>query len=207
MLIRYHFDVTNLSVPQFNCLLNTLCEALLNVNNTFRERAVLTCFQNLQYLEGKFTKQLFRAMFEKISEISFRPAKKIEEDGYKHEQSLKIGKKIEFVMKMLYNVTEGKSQRSSHFDKEEFFLLLRTICHPYVSAKSKDLMLIMRTLTDIMDKQAELNGDNRELTLPAYFLKYKEEIVQYALIQRTGILSPNQTLRQIAKNMLICLGW
>ena len=31
--------------------------------------------------------------------------------------------------------------------------------------------------------------------------------MQYALVQRTGILSPNETLREIAKNMLICLGW
>jgi hypothetical protein len=68
-------------------------------------------------------------------------------------------------------------------------------------------MIIMRTLTDIMDKQAELNEDNRELTLPSYFKKYINEIIQYALIQRTGILSPNATLREIGKNMLICLGW
>jgi hypothetical protein len=30
-------------------------------------------------------------------------------------------------------------------------------------------MRILRSLTDIMDKLAELNGDNRELTLPSYF--------------------------------------
>jgi hypothetical protein len=27
------------------------------------------------------------------------------------------------------------------------------------------------------------------------------------LVQRSGILSPNETLREIGKNMLICLGW
>ena len=64
----------------------------------------------------------------------------------------------------------------------------------------------MRTLTDIMDKQAELN-ENRELTLPSYFKKYINEIINYALVQRTGILSPNKILREIATNMLICLGW
>jgi hypothetical protein len=68
-------------------------------------------------------------------------------------------------------------------------------------------MAIMRSLTDIMDKQAELNGFDRELTLPSYFQKYTQEIIQYALIQRTGILSPNPTLAEIGKNMLICLGW
>lgn len=64
-----------------------------------------------------------------------------------------IGKKIQYVMKMLYNSSDGsKHNRSSLLEKEEFFLLLRTVCHPYVSARSKDLMVIMRTLTDIMDK-------------------------------------------------------
>ena len=32
-------------------------------------------------------------------------------------------------------------------------------------------------------------------------------MVQYSLVQRTGILSPNKTLRDIAKNILICVGW
>jgi len=117
-------------------------------------------------------------------------------------------------MKMLYNVnpdnenkTEStQSQKRALLEKQEFFLLLRTICHPYVSAQSKDLMIIMRTLTDIMDNQAQSN-DDREYALPAYFQKYFDEIVQYALMQRTGILSPNDTLRVIARNMLICLGW
>ena len=119
-----------------------------------------------------------------------------------------IGKKIQYVLKMLYNSSEeSRHNRSSLLEKEEFFLLLRTVCHPYVSAKSKDLMIIIRTLTDIMDKQAARNGDNRELALPSYFQKYIEEIIQYALVQRTGILSPHETLRELGKNMLICLGW
>ena len=119
-----------------------------------------------------------------------------------------IGKKIQYVIKVLYKATGGSNhKRNSMFEKQEFFLLLRTVCHPYVSAKSKDLMAIMRTLTDIMDKQAELNGHDREFTLSSYFQKYIQEIIQYALVQRTGILSPNDTLREIGKNMLVCLGW
>jgi len=52
-----------------------------------------------------------------------------------------------------------------------------------------------------------LNGHDREFTLSSYFQKYIQDIIQYALVQRTGILSPNDTLREIGKNMLICLGW
>ena len=208
-LIKYHHDVSPLKADQYKCLLNTLCELLLNLDSSFRENVVLTCFENLQYLESKFTIPLFKTMFEKISEVSARPAPKLAEDEYRHLQSLALGKKIQFVMKMLYgsSQTNGYKRGAVLLESQEFFLLLRTICHPFVSAKSKDLMIIMRTLTDIMDKQAELNEDNRELTLPSYFNKYIDQIINYALVQRTGILSPNATLREIATNMLICLGW
>jgi hypothetical protein len=207
-LTKYHYEVEPLKPVHFTCLLTTLCESLLNPNSTFRESAVLSCFEHLQYLESKFTIPLFKTMFEKISEVSARPAQKLGEDEYRRVQGLNVGKKIQFVMKMLYNSSEGSNhKRTSGLEKQEFFLLLRTVCHPHVSAKSKDLMVIMRTLTDIMDKQASLNGDNRDLTLPSYFQRYIEEIIQYALVQRTGIMSPNDTLREIGKNMLICLGW
>jgi hypothetical protein len=208
-LLRYHFAATPLQASQFSCLLNTLCEILLNRNCVFRESAVLTCFRNLRDLGSQLTIPLFKSMFEKISEVSSRPAPRLAEDEFPREQGLKVGKKVQFAIKMLYDASgdAGQPARAPLLEKQEFFLLLRTICHPFVSARSKDLMGILRCLTDIMDKQAELNGDNRELTLPSYFQKYFDEIVQYALVQRTGILSPNDTLRDIAKNMLVCLGW
>jgi len=208
-LLKHHFDTSPLKASQFNCLLNTLCESLLNLNNVFREAAVLSCFQHLQHFGSKFTTPLFKTMFEKVSQVSGREAPQMGDDGEpKHVQSLMIGKKIELAIKMLFNQTEAAAQRrTTLLEKEEFFLLLRTICHPYVSAKSKDLMNIMSTLTEIMDRQAVLAGDNREFALPSYFQKYIEEIIQYALVQRSGILSPNETLREIGKNMLVCLGW
>jgi len=83
-LIKYHFDVAPLKAAQFTCLLNTLCESLLNLNNTFREHAILTCFENLQYLEDKFTVPLFKTMFEKISQVSARPAAPLGEDDSVH---------------------------------------------------------------------------------------------------------------------------
>ena len=208
-LLRYHFTVAQLQPAQFSCLLNTLCELLLNLNCVFRESAVLTCFESLRDLGSQLTIPLFKAMFEKISEVSSRPAPRLAEGEFALEQGLKVSKKIQLVVKMLYDAPGDSQQpkRVALLEKQEFFLLLRTICHPFVSAQSKDLMSTLRCLTDIMDKQAALNGDNRELTLPSYFQKYFDEIVQYALVQRTGILSPNATLREIAKNMLICLGW
>lgn len=135
-MLRYHFEVTALQQSQFTCLLNTLCEYLLNNNSTFRESAVLTCFDNLKHLSSEFTIPLYKTMFEKISEVSARPAKTLGDNEFKHHQSLKVGKKIQFVMKMLYNVDSesSKPQRSAMLDKREFFLLLRTICHPYVSS-------------------------------------------------------------------------
>jgi hypothetical protein len=208
-LLRYHFTVSELKPPQLNCLLDTLCEILLNVNCTFRESAVLGCFDSLRSLGSKFKVPLFTTMFEKLTQVSLRPSPKLAENEFQVKQSLMIGKKIQFVVKMLYNVPESEAHQfnAQLLEKQEFFLLLRMICHPFVSEKTKDLMHILRSLTDILDRQAELNGDNREFALPSYFRKYFDDIVQYALVQRSGILSPNETLRQIAKNMLICLGW
>ena len=81
-LIKYHFEVTPLKGNQLSCLLNTLCESLLNLNGVFRESAVLTCFEHLQCLESKFTIPLFQTMFGKISEVSARPAKKLGENEF-----------------------------------------------------------------------------------------------------------------------------
>lgn len=93
-LIRYHFEVTPLVADkyyassrtgnQLTCILNSLCESLLNLNGVFRESAVLTCFEHLQYLESKFTIPLFQTMFGKISAVSTRPAKKLGENDNKH---------------------------------------------------------------------------------------------------------------------------
>ena len=66
-------------------------------------------------------------------------------------------------------------------------------------------MKIMRALEETLEAKA-LKYDNPEYSLPHYFEKYSRNIIDYALINRTGILSPNQTLRQIGKNMLISLG-
>lgn len=41
---------------------------------------MLSCFANLQHLESKFTIPLFKTMFEKISEVSSRPAPKVAEE-------------------------------------------------------------------------------------------------------------------------------
>lgn len=61
-----------------------------------------------------------------------------------------IGKKIQFVFKMLYE--RKNAEFIKPLEKEEFFLLLRTICHPFISRKSKDLMNIMTMLTDVLDQ-------------------------------------------------------
>ena len=46
-LIKYHHEVAPLKADHYTCLLNTLCEQLLNLDSTFRENVVLTCFENL----------------------------------------------------------------------------------------------------------------------------------------------------------------
>jgi hypothetical protein len=123
-------------------------------------------------------------LFEKISEVRERPAPKLADNEFKNEQGHKASKKIQLVLKMLYDTPadSGQTGRAELLDKQEFFLLLRTICHPFVSSRNIDLMHTLRSLTEIMDKQAALNGDNREMALPSYFKKYFDELVQYALV-------------------------
>ena len=61
-------------------------------------------------------------------------------------------------MQMLYGFNKTtKYIRPTLLDKNEFFFLLRTICHPFVSLKSKDLMKIVGTLSKILDQWAEGN--------------------------------------------------
>lgn len=147
-------------------------------------------------------------MFEKICEVSARPKKvsKVDEAAIAPQNRM-TGKKVQNLIKVLYQAkTKNGDLRKSSLTKQEFMLLLRTICHPQISQRTQDLKLIMETLTDLLFKQAELNS-NQDLGLFVYFERHLETIIQYALVQRSGILSPNLTLRAIAKNMLICLGW
>jgi hypothetical protein len=97
-LLRYHFTVSPLQPAQFACLLNTLCELLLNRRCVFRERALLTCFERLRDLGSQLTIPLFKAMFEKISEVSSRPAPTLAEGEFAREQGLQVGRKIQLVV-------------------------------------------------------------------------------------------------------------
>lgn len=97
---------------------------------------------------------LFKTLFEKLSELSSRPALK-KEDDEKGEAGLKVGRRVHLAFKMLYDCPSDKSGTSRdtpQLGREEFFLLVRTICHPLVSARGPDLMGILRSLTEIMEK-------------------------------------------------------
>lgn len=176
-LLRYHFTHATLEPSQLACLLSTLCEILLSSRCAFRASPVLTCFERLRDLGAKLTVPLFKAVFEKLTEMSTRPApvpapaQAEEQEQLAGPVGTTVGRRIQLVAKMLYDCAEDQQQpaRDPHLDKEEFFLLLRAICHPLVSARSRDLMRILRSLSDVLEKQAARHGDNRELILPSYF--------------------------------------
>ncbi len=44
-------------------------------------------------------------MFEKMTQVSLRPQPKLAENEFSVKQGMMIGKQIQFVVKMLYNVT------------------------------------------------------------------------------------------------------
>lgn len=162
-LLSLHFGGQALKTQHVNSLMNTLCEYLLNLNCKYREHSVLSCFENLNAVNGGLhellTVPLFETMFEKICEVSARPKKVSKEDEPAiAPQPRMTGKKVQNLIKVLYRAKTIKGDmRKSSLTKQEFMLLLRTICHPQISQRSQDLALIMETLTDLFFKQAELN--------------------------------------------------
>ena len=88
----------------------------------------------------------------------------------------------------------------------EFFLLIKIVCHPFISRSTKNLMLINSTLNVVLQAQADAS-DLQQNTLYKQFEKYLDKIINFALVNRTGILSGNPVLQATAKNILICLGW
>jgi hypothetical protein len=91
-------------------------------------------------------------------------------------------------------------ERSHNTDisKEEFISLLKLISHPVLSSNQKELDIILNQMEDSLK--------SKEKTLPIYFELYGKDIAQYAIVERSGILNPNSTLRAIASNMLVGLG-
>lgn len=59
---------------------------------------MLTCFERLRSLGGAFTVPLYKAMFEKLTEVSTRPAlagpELAEDDQPAGEAGLKVGRKV-----------------------------------------------------------------------------------------------------------------
>ena len=85
---------------------------------------------------------------------------------------LKVSRRVQLALKLLYDCSEDQKQArraSPALDREEFFLLLRTICHPLVSSKGSGLRATLGALTEVFEKLAAMNGDNRDLQLPSYF--------------------------------------
>mmetsp|Transcript_34907 Transcript_34907/g.53579 ORF Transcript_34907/g.53579 Transcript_34907/m.53579 type:complete len:107 (-) Transcript_34907:6287-6607(-) len=104
--------------------------------------------ENLNKFESKVSVPFLRALLKKVSDVSLRPEPKLGESEFKHVQSLATNKKVSLALKMLY----GKG-RTEKLDKEEFFLILRIICHPFVSSDSKLLQQIVNTLTNLFEQQ------------------------------------------------------
>lgn len=62
------------------------------------------------------------------------------------------------LIKVLYRPNKAKDRvRKLPLTEQEFMLLLRIICHPQISQRTRDLALIVKTLTSLLFKLAEMN--------------------------------------------------
>lgn len=86
-------------------------------------------------------------------------------------------------------------QKKVDLQFEDFFTLIKLICHPTVSTSNKDLSKQIKSLETIYE------GGK----LKTYFETYGKRIADYAIRKRTGIISPNATLRQTAINIGVAL--
>ena len=85
--------------------------------------------------------------------------------------------------------------RQTEFTQEDFVTLVKIVCHSYVSPTNKDLMRQIKSLETIFD-----NGK-----LQAYFDQYSKSLSNFAIRERSGILSPDATLRATAINIGVAL--
>lgn len=110
-----------------------------------------------------------------------------EEADLKTNQTL--DNRVKFALK--YSLKYKKTDVTS----EEFISLVKTICHPFVSKNNKDLKGLIKTLEEIFT-----NGK-----LAQYFEANQKALVDFAIRERSGILSHNATLRSLSINIGVVL--
>ena len=104
------------------------------------------------------------------------------------------------VVEVLKNVLKYiLSSKLSDLTEEEFFTVLKSICHPFVSRTNKDLMILVKSLEETLSTQKD------RMQLSQYFETYSKQIIEFSIRQRTGILSPDATMRNLAINMAVAL--
>ena len=78
---------------------------------------------------------------------------------------------------------------------DEFIALVKLISHPLVSPTNKDLLEQLKSLEEIYPQGK----------LQAYFEKSQQALIEISIRSRTGILSHDSTLRQMAVNIGVAL--
>ncbi len=163
-------------------------EYLLNDNYVFREKLVFTCIEDLcKTFSDNIIPGFLKSLFNKVKQIDSRPR---EENA--HLPSLSLTDRIKFILKTMLKNSKNEIQKS------DILTLFKIMCHPSISKTQRDLVTIQGDIDSALKDNAH--------TLQYYIDTYANEIVTYALFERTGILSPNKTLRAMSTNLLVLLG-
>ena len=137
---------------------------------------------------------LFEALLVKQSAIYDRPMKiEIDEEGTK-ELNSQLSRRIFNTLKILL---ENLIRVQSDLSYDRFALILQAMSHPVTCKNKRSLKMSYAVIEKLITKEK----------LVALFETNCDRFVEQFLRRRTGIMSENKKVRQIAKNVLVMVAW
>ena len=166
-----------------------MCQFILNQHYVFREHQVLESLSQISQAAGdKFVGNFVKSLFNKVKEVAQIPPTYNREEAL-HQNSQTITNKIKLSIKV------ALSQKKVDLTNEEFIFLVKLISHPLVSPTNRALLILIKSLEDLFPQGK----------LASNFEAVADPLIDYAFRSRSGILSPNPTLRAMAINIGVAL--
>lgn len=106
-----------------------------------------------------------------------------------HRNSLTVSRRVQLIIK--YSI----KHLTNDLANEDFIVLIKLICHPFVTINNKELTFQLKSLESVLTEDK----------FQSYFEQNKQALQDFAIRKRTGILSPDKTLRAQAINIGVAL--
>jgi len=123
-----------------------------------------------------------------VKEVAQLPPTYSRDDSL-HQNSQTITNKIKLSLKFTL------SHKQLDLTPDEFIFLVKLICHPLVSPTNRALLILIKSLEELFPQGK----------LCSHFESVSAPLIDYAFRSRSGILSPNPTLRAMAINIGVAL--